>query len=121
MVRLSFPSSLSMACRDRAPIFAVVRPSCELGDPVTSAVQPSTVEVGKNFVGGGCFTGGVVYVVTGSRPVANRGLFDGGGLFTSNVTIGVVIDRSLHGGGRRGSILVDAVIGGERPGGRQTS
>ena len=116
MVRVSFPSKVSMALRKGAPIFAeveVTRPqalSCDLGD-----------EAGKNIIAGGCFTGGVVYVVTGSRPVANSGLFDGGGLFTSNVTIGVVIDRSLHGGGRRGSILVDAVIGGERPGGRQTN
>ena len=89
MVRVSFPSKASMVLRKSAPIFAnveVTRPtslSCDLGD-----------EAGNNVHTGGCFTGGVVYEVTGNNPIANGGFFDGGGLFTG------IIDLSTHGGGR---------------------
>ena len=63
-------------------------PSCDLGD-----------EDGKNIMAGDCFIGGVVRVVTGNLS-DNRG-FNGGGFFTGIVAGGVIIDRSLHGGGRK--------------------
>ena len=95
----SLPGSSNMAVRARESISMTVgmmghlntggstevvgdTPCCKLNDPVTSVVQPATVEVGKNTVGGGCCTGGVLNVVTGvvTRTADDRGV--AGGIFT---------------------------------------
>lgn len=91
-------------------------PSCKLNDPGTYVVQPATVEVGKNTVGGGCVTGGFLNVLTGVFTVSADDRGDAGGIFTGNARVWI----STHEGGSQSVGLRIGVGGNRRPGGQIT-